>query len=97
MAQPLHNFIPGHAWGKLKLRYDLEITKEDLVELTQQLCDGYWVLMANLKWNRMRVMTRYKGRYIVLVTNRWANALITALPYLEQNLEFVEQFVKEFG
>lgn len=46
--------------------------------------------------NKVRLLTRYKGRYITFVMTSDFNRFITALPYNQNELPYIEQFVKEF-
>ena len=45
---------------------------------------------------KIKVLTRYQGRYITFVMTNDFNRFITALPYNQFVLPYIEQFVKEF-
>ena len=85
-----------HCQQRLEERYDLELVPLDLVNLVKLLKTKYYILIEQQEAGRKLVLTRYRGKYIVIVTDTAEDALITALPYLARDLEFVNRFVKEF-
>lgn len=87
--------ISNHCLQRLSERFLLDLDYAELNRLRKLIKTGYYVLIAR-EDNKIRILTRYKGRYITFIMTEDFNRFITALPYNENELPFVEQFIKEF-
>ena len=76
-------------------RFLLDLDYAELNRVRKLIKTGYYVLIAR-EDKKIRILTRYKGRYITFIMTEDFNRFITALPYNENELPFVEQFIKEF-
>ena len=87
--------ISNHCLQRLSERFLLDLDYAELNRVRKLIKTGYYVLIAK-EDNKIRILTRYKGRYITFIMTEDFNRFITALPYNENELPFVEQFIKEF-
>lgn len=87
--------ISNHCLQRLSERFLLDLDYAELNRVRKLIKTGYYVLIAR-EDNKIRILTRYKGRYITFIMTEDFNRFITALPYNENELPFVEQFIKEF-
>lgn len=87
--------ISNHCLQRLSERFLLDLDYTELNRVRKLIKTGYYILIAK-EDNKVRILTRYKGRYITFIMTEDFNRFITALPYNENELPFIEQFVKEF-
>ena len=87
--------ISNHCLQRLSERFLLDLDYAELNRIRKLIKTGYYILIAR-EANKLRILTRYKGRYITFIMTDDFNRFITALPYNENELPFIEQFVKEF-
>ena len=87
--------ISNHCLQRLSERFLLDLDYTELNRIRKLIKTGYYILIAKEE-NKVRILTRYKGRYITFIMTDDFNRFITALPYNENELPFIEQFVKEF-
>lgn len=87
--------ISNHCLQRLSERFLLDLDYAELNRVRKLIKTGYYVLIAR-EDNKIRLLTRYKGRYITFIMTEDFNRFITALPYNENELPFIEQFIKEF-
>lgn len=73
----------------------LDLTHKELNNIRKLIKTGYYILIR-VEDNKVRLLTRYQGRYITFVMTSDFNRFITALPYNQNELPYIEQFVKEF-
>ena len=73
----------------------LDLTHKELNNIRKLIKTGYYILIR-VEDNTVRLLTRYQGRYITFVMTSDFNRFITALPYNQNELPYIEQFVKEF-
>ena len=87
--------ITNHCLQRLSERYLLDISFQELNNIRKLIKTGYYVLIK-VDENKTKLLTRYQGRYITFVMTNDFNRFITALPYRADELQYIEQFVKEF-
>ena len=87
--------ISNHCLQRLSERFLLDLDYAELNRVRKLIKTGYYVLIAR-EDNKIKILTRYKGRYITFIMTEDFNRFITALPYNENELPYVEQFIKEF-
>ena len=87
--------ISNHCLQRLSERFLLDLDYAELNRVRKLIKTGYYILIAK-EDNKIRILTRYKGRYITFIMTDDFNRFITALPYNENELPFIEQFIKEF-
>ena len=87
--------ITNHCIQRLSERYLLDLTYQELNNIRKLIKTGYYILIR-VEDNKVRLLTRYNGRYITFVMTNDFNRFITALPYNQNDLLYIEQFVKEF-
>ena len=87
--------ITNHCLQRLSERYLLDISFQELNNIRKLIKTGYYVLIK-VDENKTKLLTRYQGRYITFVMTNDFNRFITALPYCANELQYIEQFVKEF-
>ena len=87
--------ISNHCLQRLSERFLLDLDYAELNRVRKLIKTGYYILIAK-EDNKIRILTRYKGRYITFIMTDDFNRFITALQYNENELTFVEQFIKEF-
>ena len=87
--------ISNHCLHRLSERFLLDLDYAELNRVRKLIKTGYYVLIAR-EDNKIKILTRYKGRYITFIMTKDFNRFITALPYNENELPFVEQFIKAF-
>lgn len=84
-----------HCLQRLSERFLLDLTYQELNGIRKLIKTGYYVLILK-EDNKVRLLTRYQGRYITFIMTEDLNKFITALPYNPNELIYVEQFIKEF-
>lgn len=87
--------ITNHCLQRLSERYLLDLTYQELNNIRKLIKTGYYVLIE-VEDNKIKLLTRYQGRYITFIMTNDFNKFITALPYNQNELPYIEQFVKEF-
>ena len=87
--------ITNHCIQRLSERYLLDLTYQELNNIRKLIKTGYYILIR-VADDRVRLLTRYQGRYITFVMTSDFNKFITALPYNQNDLPYIEQFVEEF-
>ena len=87
--------ITNHCIQRLSERYLLDLTYQELNNLRKLIKTGYYILL-NKEDNKVKLLTRYQGRYITFIMTSDLERFITALPYNQNELPYIEQFVKEF-
>lgn len=87
--------ISNHCLQRLSERFLLDLDYAELNRVRKLIKTGYYILIAK-EDNKIRILTRYRGRYITFIMTEDFNRFITALPYNENELPFIEQFIKEF-
>ena len=88
--------ITNHCIQRLSERYLLDLTYQELNNIRKLIKTGYYILIG-IEDNKVKLITRYQGRYITFVMTDDFNKFITALPYNQNQLQYIEEFVKEFG
>lgn len=81
---------------RLSERFLLDLTYQELNCIRRLIRTGYYILIEVEEGNKVKIITRYKGRYIKFVMSNDLNKFITALPYNPNDIIYIEQFVKEF-
>lgn len=87
--------MTNHCIQRLSERYLLDLTHKELNNIRKLIKTGYYILIR-VEGDTMKLITRYQGRYITFVMTSDFNRFITALPYTQNELPYVEQFIKEF-
>lgn len=87
--------ITKHCMQRLSERYLLDLSYAELNNIRKLIRTGYYVLL-NKEADRVKLLTRYMGRYITFIMTKDLHKFITALPYNQNELKYIEQFVKEF-
>jgi hypothetical protein len=69
----------------------------DLKNIRKLIKTRYYICIREADDSKNKIiLTRYKGKYLVLVIDPKEETLITALPYQHFNLEHVDEFVRQF-
>lgn len=76
-------------------RFLLDLSYAQLNRIKKLIKTGYYVLISQ-EDNKVKLLTRYMGRYITFIMTRDLDRFITALPYNANELVYIEQFIKEF-
>ena len=87
--------ISNHCLQRLSERFLLDLDYAELNRVRKLIKTGYYILIAK-EDNKIRILTRYKGRYITFIMTEDFKRFITALPYNENELPFIERFIEEF-
>ena len=87
--------ITEHCRQRLSERFLIDTSYKELNIIRRLIRTKYYVLIKD-EGDRKIIITRYKGRYIKFVVSKDLNKFITALPYHENDLQYIEQFIKEF-
>lgn len=85
-----------HCKQRLSERFLLDITYQELDVIRRLLRSGYYILIEQEDANKIKVLTRYKGRYIKFVATEDFENIITALSYNANDIHYIEQFVEKF-
>ena len=88
--------ITKHCIQRLSERFLLDLSYKELNQIRKLIKTGYYIIIQIKEGNKVKLITRYKGRYIKFIMSNDFNKFITALPYNSKDLPYIEQFVKEF-
>lgn len=89
--------ITKHCVQRLSERFLLDLSYHELNNIRKLIKTGYYIKLEEDKdESKIKLITRYKGRYIKFVMDKYLNQFITALPYHPNDMTWIEQFVKEF-
>ena len=85
-----------HCIQRLSERFLLDLNYKELNYIKKLIRTGYYIIIEVEEENKIKLITRYKGRYIKFIMSNDFNHFITALPYSPDDIKYIEQFVKEF-
>ena len=87
--------ISEHCLKRLSERFLLDLSNSEFKRLKKLIKTGYYIPIAQ-EDNKIRIMTRYKGRYIIFIVTDNYEKFITALQCNKNDILYVEKFIKEF-
>lgn len=88
--------ITKHCIKRISERYLLDINFRELNNIIKLIKTGFYIIIKEEN-DKLHLLTRYKNKYIKLIMLKDKTTLITALPINENDLEYVEKFIKEFN
>lgn len=87
--------ITKHCIQRLSERFLLDLSYKELNQIRHLIKTGYYIVIRKEE-NKILILTRYKGRYIVFVMSKDFNKFITAFPSQSNDMEYIDKFIKEF-